>query len=161
MDRKPPLLGNSCLPLQTGLCNLRARFPMLPSFHSTLSPLRVLLWDLNHRNSMKFYHKTVSFFKVSEETHASTPQKHMTNKVAPPGHTAGRGGRGSTGFSYHPGGLLLQDLLLTVVNHGGPAPRGPHDPPAPGLLGVQDSVPRHSELSFRARASAAHLRERS
>lgn len=69
-------------------------------------------------------------------------------------------GSSEHGVTYCACQLLLRDLLLSAVNHGGPAPGGPHDPPSPSVLGVQDAIPGDTQLSFRAGASATHLMER-
>lgn len=64
------------------------------------------------------------------------------------------------GRPYRPRKLLLQVCVVTVVDHRGPTPGRPHNPPATRLLRIQDAVPGDAKLSLRTRASAADLIKR-
>lgn len=76
--------------------------------------------------------------------------------MGPAQHT----GRHEHAAAYRACERLLRDLLPRAVDHRRPSPGGPHDPPAPGPLRVQDAVPGDPQLRLRARAGAAHLRGR-
>lgn len=94
--------------------------------------------------------------------HLNNPTKR---KAATPGEPGRRRGDTATRLvavstgAYRARKWLLQGLLLTAVDHRGPAPGRPHDPPAPSLLGIQDAVPGHAQLRFCTRAGATHLTE--